>query len=197
MRYLFVLILLSKLFLVQENPVDILKKVQSKYADATDFSVELTQFVNSSNPIKGKLFIKQKDFYRIELPNQIIISDGKTFWNYNKKQNKVIVDNFQKSNDNIFSFNYLLFEVPYNSNISLSSQNGLKKLILNPKDVSFPFRKIEILINYNFLVKRVNAVDNSGVAFEINFDNYRFNQNLKSELFVFNPAEGTKVIDLR
>jgi chaperone LolA len=190
-------ILFINVILGQTNPVELLKSVQNRYKSVDDLTVNFTQTVNSSNPKRGKLFFKQTESYRIELSNQIIISDGKTFWNYNKNQNKVIIDNFQKSNDNIFSINYLLYEVPSRSNVASSSDGSLKRLILNPKEASFPYRKIELWVGSDYLIKQVIATDNTGSTYEILFEQYELNKKLNTDLFGFNASKGIKVIDLR
>lgn len=188
---------IAKVLCAQPNPVELLKSVQDRFKSINDLSVDITQTVNSTDSKKGKLYFKQSESYRLELANQIIITDGKTFWNYNKKQKKLIIDNFQKSNDNIFSINYLLFEVPNKSNISASTEGNLRKLILNSKEGSFPYVTIELLISPDNLVRQVKAIDNARITYEVKFDNYVLNQNLKDDIFSFKPAEGIKVIDLR
>ncbi len=198
MRKLFYLvIILSQTFYAQSNPVELLKSVQDKFKQIKDLYVSITQTVNSQNSRTGKLYYKQPDSYRLELTNQIIVTDGITFWNYNKKQKKLIVDNYEKSNDNIFSINYLLFEIPTKANVSSTTEDGFDKLILNSKEASFPYNKIELLIEQNKLIRKVKAIDNTGTSYEIIFDKYFINQNLKTDLFIFKPTEEVKVIDLR
>jgi outer membrane lipoprotein-sorting protein len=140
---------------------------------------------------------KQPESYRLELDNQIIVTDGKTFWNFNKKQKKLVIDNFEKSNDNIFSINYLLFEVPYKSNIASDNDGKMEKLILKSKEASFPYNTIEIWIDKNKLISQVRAIDNTNTSYKIIFGKYLLNQNLKSDLFSFKPTDEVKVIDLR
>ena len=45
----------------------------------------------------GKFLFKKENQLRLELKNLIIVSDGKTNWNYNKKQNKVIITNYDEN----------------------------------------------------------------------------------------------------
>lgn len=193
----FYILLFAEVFYAQSNPVDLLKSVQEKFKEIRNLSADIIQTVNSDNPRQGKLFFKKPESYRLEISNQIIITDGKTFWNYNKNQKKVIIDNYQKTEDNIFSINYLLFDVPNKSNISSSVDGEFKKLTLKSKETSFPYLTIELWIDSDRLIKKVKAIDNSGTSYEIQFNRYNINQNLRTDLFSFNPPEGTKVIDLR
>ncbi len=197
MRLLFAIFFLARVFYAQPNPVELLKSVQEKFKQIKDLSVEITQTVNAENARNGKLMFKQPESYRLELDNQIIVTDGKTFWNFNKKQKKLIIDNFEKSNDNIFSINYLLFEVPYKSNITSENDGKMEKLILKSKEASFPYNTIEIWIDKNKLITKVKAIDNTNTSYEILFGKYLLNQNLKSDLFSFKPTDEVKVIDLR
>lgn len=195
--FLFTIIVLIQTFYAQSNPVELLKSVQDNFKQIKDLTVGITQTVNSENAVTGRLMFKQPDSYRLELNNQIIITDGKTFWNYNKRQKKLIVDNFKKSNDNIFSIHYLLFEVPAKSNLSSDSEGGFDKLVLKSKEASFPYNTIELLIDKNKLIRQVKAIDNTGISYEILFGKYNLNQNLKKETFSFKPTEEDKIIDLR
>ncbi len=195
--FLFSIIVLLQTFYAQSNPVELLKSVQDNFNRIKDLTVGITQKVNSEKELTGRLMYKQPDSYRLELTNQIIITDGKTFWNYNKRQKKVIVDNFEKSNDNIFSINYLLYEVPAKSNLSASYEGGFDKLVLKSKEASFPYNTIELWIDQNKLIRQVKATDNTGISYKIVFDKYSLNQNLTNEIFNFKPTEEVKVIDLR
>jgi chaperone LolA len=190
-------IFITGIIYAQSNAVDILKSVQNKFRQINNLNVEITQTANSEIPLRGKLFFKQPDSYRLELSNQIIITDGKTFSNFNIKQKKLIISNFEKSNDNIFSINYLLFEVPAKSNVSATVDGKLDKLTLKSKEASFPYQFIEIWVDRDKLIRKVRAVENTNTSYEIVFGQYNINQNLKSDIFNFNPPEGTKIIDLR
>lgn len=197
MKLFFLIIFISKIIYCQNNPVELLKTVQNKYKNIKDFSSDIKQSINTEKAITGKLFFKNPESYRIDLPMQLIISNGKTLWNYNKKQNKLIIDNYQKTNDNIFSINYLLFDVPAKSNVSSAMDNKFKKIILIPKDIALPYQRIEITLNENNLISKILAIDNTDITYQISFENYKLNQKFQTEFFEFSATEGIKVIDLR
>ena len=96
-------IILASIFIIasfsysiaQENANEVLKNIQDKYDSINDLSAQLTQSVNQKVNLKGKVFYKKENNLRFEFDNMLIISDGETSWNYNKKQDKVIITNYE------------------------------------------------------------------------------------------------------
>ena len=87
-------ILLLLLFLMQpvfSQNSRLLKNLQSSFDSLKDFSADFVQLNNGKVNIEGKFFFKKENKLRLELKNLIIVSDGKTNWNYNKRQKKVIM----------------------------------------------------------------------------------------------------------
>jgi len=180
-----------------QDAESVLKSLQKKFDSINDLSVEVTQKSNSKSVLTGKMFFKKENNIKIEFPNQTIVTDGKTSWNYNKKTNKVIISNYDDAGSDFLSINYLVYQFPTECNLSLSEENGMQVLILNPKSQQNNFGTIKLFITKDNLISKATIVSQTGGLIEVSFGNYKLNPKLSDSLFSFTPPEGTTVIDLR
>ncbi len=181
-----------------QNDADkVLNDLQTKFDTIKDLSVEFTQSSNGKNKLIGTLFIKKENKLRIETDNLIVITDGTTSWNYNKKENKVIISNYDNSDPGVFSINELVYELPAQSDIELSNENGQNVLTLTPNSYEYSFDSVKLWLNEDNLISKVELNDATMGKANVRFSNYQLNQNLKDSEFSFTPPEGSRIIDLR
>ena len=180
-----------------QDAESVLKSLQKKFDSINDLSVEVTQKSNSKSVLAGKMFFKKENNIKIEFPNQTIVTDGKTSWNYNKKTNKVIISNYDDAGSDFLSINYLVYQFPTECNLSLSEENGMQVLVLNPKSKQNNFEMIKLFITKDDLISKATILSQSGALTEVSFNNYKLNPKLSSSLFSLTPPKGTAVIDLR
>src|SRR5512139_3625561 len=98
---LFILSFTISTSIAQSEAQELLKKIQDKFDSITDLSAKITQLVNGKTNLKGKAFYKKANNLRFEFENMVIVSDGETSWNFNKKQNKVIITNYDTEGNKI------------------------------------------------------------------------------------------------
>ena len=192
-----VIILLVFPFVFAQNGNLLLKRIQDKYSSILSFSADFTQYSQNSKKLTGKLFYKKENNLRIETGSSTIVSNGSTNWNYNRKQNKVIITSYDDSDPSMFSFNKIIFDFPSGSKVETDG-NDNNVLILTPDENSdLNFAQVKLWINNDDLVKKIEITgkDNSQITIELS--NYKMNQNLSDSQFSFTPPEGSRVIDLR
>jgi outer membrane lipoprotein carrier protein len=198
-------IILASIFIIasfsfsiaQENANEILKNIQNKYDSINDLSAQLTQSVNQKVNLKGKVFYKKENNLRFEFDNMLIISDGETSWNYNKKQDKVIITNYENEGNKILSIRQIIFEYPEDCELSTFEAEGKKGLELIPKDDTFSFTSVKLLIDSEYLITKVLIDDPATGKIQIDLSDYQLNKNLPESYFSFTPSEGSQVLDLR
>lgn len=191
-----ILIFLFLQFFIGAQDSDKLKSLQDKFESIRDLSVNIMQKSGGAEILSGKLYYKNGNKFNLDLKNNIIVSDGSTIWNYNKRENKVIINAVDKSDPSYFSFNTFVYDFPSQCVIS-SEQNG-EVLVLAPKTNSeLNFVKAKLWINKDNLVSKVLLEGTGAGNTEINFSNYRLNQNISESQFNFIPPEGSTIIDLR
>jgi outer membrane lipoprotein-sorting protein len=191
-------ILFSVSFIIaQENASVLLKNIQDKFNSITDLSAQINQSVNDKVNLKGKVFYKKENHLRFEFENALIISDGETSWNYNKKQDKVIITDFDTEGNKILSIRELIFEYPENCKMNAFESESSKVLELIPLEDTFSFKSVKLFIDSEYLITKVLVDDPATGNIQLELSTYKINQNLPDSYFQFSPTEGSQVIDLR
>ena len=180
----------------QDNGNELLKAVQSKYNSINSLSVNFTKSSGNKEDFSGKLYLKKENKLRIELKNNTIITDGETFWNYNKKENKVIINNYDAEEPTELSINNFIQVYPSKSNVTSGEEGNYKTLTLEPKTAELNFDRAKLYINNDNLVEKVLIDNNNGESI-ITLSGYKLNQDIPESEFTYSPAKGIKVIDLR
>ena len=174
-----------------------LKSLRQKFNSITDISAEFTQSSNGRANLSGKFFYKKKNNLRLELKNLVIMSDGETSWNYNKKENKVIISSYDENDPSILSLTKIINEYPQRCTVDLQKDNGKNILVLTPKSTGINFKSVKIWIGPEDLIQKMEVLDLNNTAIQISFSNYQLNKKLPNSFFTFTPPKGSKVIDLR
>ena len=176
----------------------LLRDLQDKFNEVKDLSAEFKQSTGGRAVVSGKFLFKKEDKLRIEFKNSILVSDGSTNWNYNQKENKVIISKNDDSNASPFSLQKVIFDYPKECMVSSEMDDGTEVLILTPnKESSIGYSLIKIWLNNENLIIRIILKDKADNQIQIDFSKYKVNQKIADSKFSFTPPEGSKVIDLR
>ena len=198
MIYLLIFILIyNNHSIAQENASVLLKNIQDKFDSINDLSAQITQSVNGQVNLKGKVYYKKENHLRFEFKNILIVSDGETSWNYNEKQNKVIITNYENEGNKILSIRQIIYEYPDDCELSTYELEGYKVLQLIPKDNTFSFNSIKLFIDEDNLITKALIDDPAAGSIQLDLSNYQINKNLEDSYFSFSPPEGSQIIDLR
>ncbi len=183
--------------IAQENANTVLKNIQDKFDSINDLSAQIVQSVNDKVNLKGKVFYKKVNHLKFEFDNMLIVSDGETSWNYNKKQDKVIITDYDTEGNKILSIRQIIFEYPEDCELNTFESEGKKGLELIPKDDTFSFNSVKLFIDSEYLITKVLVDDPATGIIQIDLSNYQLNKNLPDSYFSFTPPEGSQVLDLR
>lgn len=181
----------------QSDAEELLKKVQNKFDTITDLSADITQSVKGKTNLSGEVYYKKTDKLRFEFNNILIVSDGETSWNYNKKENKVIITSYDDESTNHLSIDKMIYEYPSKCDISTYEFEEQKILVLKPKTSSLNFNSVKLWVDVNNLITKALFDDPAAGLVQIDLSNYKLNQNLPLSKFSFTPPEGSQIIDLR
>ena len=180
-----------------QNAESVLKSLQNKFDSITDLSTDVAQKSNGKTSLSGKMFFKKENNLRIEFGNQTIVADGKTSWNYSKKDKKVIISDYDEAGSGLLSINYLVYQYPSECDLSLSSDGSKQILNLKPKSKKNNLGEVKLYITNENLIDRAVISNPATGTIEVSFSNYKLNQNLSDSKFSFIAPEGTTVVDLR
>jgi len=183
--------------IAQDDTKVVLKNIQDKFNSITDLSAQITQSVNGQVNLKGKVYYKKENNLRFEFKNILIVSDGETSWNYNEKQNKVIITDYENEGNKILSISQIIYDYPDDCELSTYELEGKMVLQLIPKDDTFSFNSIKLFIDDNNLIIKALIDEPATGSIQLDLSNYKVNKNLPDSYFSFSPPEGCQVLDLR
>jgi len=180
-----------------QNAESVLKSLQNKFDSITDLTADVAQKNNGQSNLTGKMYFKKENNIRLELGNQTIVADGKTSWNYNKKNKKVIISDYDEAGSGLVSINYLVYQYPSECDLSLSTEGTSQILNLKPKSKKNNLGEVKLYISKENLIDKAVISNPASGTMEVSFSNYKLNQNLPDAKFSFTEPEGTTVVDLR
>jgi outer membrane lipoprotein-sorting protein len=184
------------LFFYQTENLNLVEKLQNKFESIKYLSADFTQNYNSESTLNGKFYFKKEDNYRIELPNNIIISDGSTIWNNDKKRDRVVISNLDED-PLAFSLNDYIFTYPKKCEAFEEKNNNGYVLNLSAVNSDLNFKIAKLWINENYLIDKIEVVDFNNNSFLLYFKNITVQNVLDNSLFIYQGNPKTKIIDLR
>jgi len=200
MRKIFILLFLSFSFAYSQSAENIFSKIQQGFSEIKSMSADYSSGVNMlGNPeviSKGKFYYKKEKMIRVEFPGMIILSDGKNFWNFNERQNRVIIQSLEENNS-ILDLTKLLFEYPKDCYISLGDNEKYINSVELVSKSKIDFDRIFVGADEGYQIKYIKIIDSSENEYSFKFSSVKINLILKKDLFIFTKPEGVKVIDFR
>ncbi len=194
--------LIFPIMLFSQNADDIINKVQKKFDKIDNMKAKFSQTIyttQSAKPLSfiGEFYYKKEDSFRITLPNREIISDGKSVWNYNEKENQVIVSEAE-FDEASFSLKEIIYTYPKKCDLTLlESKSGNYYIEAIPRDLELNFKEVYLTINNKYLLNKVEIVGFNNMKFIFELFSIKLNQNIDNSIFQFHPSDEVEIIDLR
>ncbi|MBN1350859.1 outer membrane lipoprotein carrier protein LolA [candidate division KSB1 bacterium] len=186
---------------------DIVNKVKKSYNKQNNIAVEFKQIfewklAGKTRETTGKLFIKDKNKYRIEMPQQTIVTDGKTLWQYSMANQQVLIDVIQEKDENQLP-SKMLFRYSEDYNVKLIGSevfNGLPCYVLQltSKTGDNFIQEMKTWIDKaSWLTRKIENQDINGNLNTYIIQAITTNIKLQESLFTFKTPEGVQEVDLR
>ncbi len=204
-----VLLVLSAATLAAKGPSadEIMKKVQKKISSAKVVEADFVQVFEWSvagerQEFQGKIWIGQKDAFRIETPEQLIVSDGKSVWTLDKVNRQVIVDYLNPEEETYLPRQLSLqFSRKYSAKLEGKEKIGGQELYhisLRSKDPDVFIQQFDLWIDAsNYIVRKIAYLDANENRTVYEIKRVRFLQRYDPALFQYSVPEGVEVVDLR
>jgi outer membrane lipoprotein-sorting protein len=203
-KYLFFLLLTASVIYPQ-TANQIIKRLQNKFNSIGNFTANFSQSqLNSEGSEQGKssgtLAYKRKNKFIVTLKNQVIVSDGQTVWNSDKRFNRVVISNLT-DDPTTFSLERFVFYYPPLCRLKLvkddPASKGEEHIELTPKDQDMEFKFVKIWLSSDDMISRLEVLDLGDIRYSFQFSDLKINQELSDSRFTFYPPKGMKIIDLR
>lgn len=200
----------AKILFAQYDPkaLEVLDAMSKKYkavpAFEANISYTLTNEVEKINEeFKGKMVVKG-DKYRLILPEQEVINDGKTLWTYLPEAKEVNIDNFDPTSDDLNPSK--IFEV-YKKGFKYlhmgdATEAGVLCDVVDlvPEKKDAQYFKIRMNISKkDKSIQNFTMFDKSGNRYKYTISKFTANATITDAYFTFDASKypGVEVIDLR
>lgn len=151
-----------------------------------------TQDTTSSS---GEIWVG-RDRYKVRTPNQTVVVDGETSMVYNESRNRVIISEYEPSEDD-FAPSRILSGIDSTFTVSRQDeQEDTIALLLTSDDPFAIYQRVEIILSPSLNPQRIEALDPADNKIITHFENGRFIKT-KQGMFQLNYPEEAEVIDMR
>ncbi|MBC7185482.1 MAG: outer membrane lipoprotein carrier protein LolA [Calditrichaeota bacterium] len=184
----------------------VVRKVRATFESLKTMRARFTQtfewqLVGESQKTAGTLAAAKGDRYRIETEDQLIVTDGKTVWNFSKANKQVIVDELGKTADAPLMRDLMLrYAEGYTAVLKGQEAIGGSDCFvveLRPKGEEF-ITAVTLWVDGKLWVPlRVRQVDVNDNVNVYELQDVELNVTLPPGLFTFEPPAGAEVIDMR
>lgn len=193
--------------LAQEKAEEIVSKVRDMYEKLESLQGEFEQqytwsLAGETQVLNGTLYLKKGDRYRIETPNQLIITDGKTVWTYSPDKMQVYIDHLSKSKENPLPRDLLIkYTRDFRPQLLRSEKfenSDCYVIKLTPSDDHSFVESVTAWIDKStWLAIRIEQIDINDNRTTYVLKNVSRNIKLSDALFTFNIPADTEVVDMR
>ncbi len=202
-KFLCLLFLAFGLNAQANEATNLLVKLQEKFDSietiASDFNQAFAlESGEQTSGINGKFYYKRVGHFRIELSKQVLISNGKSVWNYTKEKKRVVVSNIEDDPSSV-SLDKIVNEYPKNCDVKLLQKNSEGGFVLEfiPLNGKINFQSAKLFVGSDFIIDQIEIVDFNNMKMRFTLSTTKINSPIDDSNFLFTPTEGIKVIDLR
>lgn len=178
-------------------------KLVEKYSGLKSLSTKFS--IDGNYRVTGSIRAKKGNKYLLDLGNRIVVSNGKTLWNYSKRSNNVVISKFDESNMDFsieqFFFNYLLAYIPTELKSESKSKGDFYYILrIEPENKE----KMLLGVNYidikydpkNYNIIGLNIAEGNQIQYW-RLEDFKINPVLNDSLFEFTPPKDAEIIDMR
>lgn len=202
-----VLFLSATVVNAQEKAETIVAKIRQTYEKLESLRGEFEQqytwsLAGETQTLNGTLYLKKGDRYRVETPNQMIITDGKTGWPYPLDKKQVLVDRLEKSKENPLPRDLILkYTHDFKAKLLRSEKVGAADcyvLALTPREEEAYVQSVTAWIDKTtYLAPRIEQIDINDNKTIYLLKNVQRNTPIADELFTFKIPADAEVVDMR
>jgi len=186
---------------------EIIKKVQQRLQSAKLVEAQFVQVFQWSvagerQEFQGKIWLGPHDAFRIESADQLIVSDGKDVWTYDKVNKQVIIDHLNPDQENYLPRQLSLrFARTYKANLLGKEDLSGRKVYhmqLQSKNPDVFIRRFDLWVDpSSWIVRKLSYLDANENVTTYVIRSIRFLQKSDGSLFQFSVPKGVEVVDLR
>ena len=183
-----------------QNADAVARRLQSRYRALGALRAEFVQTLGTSR-LSGTLTVSG-NAYRIELPDQTLVTDGRTMWSYSRSDHQVVVQDYDAARlgfsiGQVFTDYLSVFRV---TGATTATVGGVRHdvLALVPRERGSTVRDATLYVRSSDAIPtRVRVRDVNGRSLSFDLRNVQLNPRLPRGTFAFRAPAGAEVVDLR
>lgn len=190
----------------EDDAAALLDRVHQTYDAADGLRATFIQrtrspFSSDTVALEGSLLLRGTQ-YRIETPQQTLVTDGTTTWIYNPETNQVIVNDYVNDEsvitpDEIFT-DYLERYRIVSARTASAEEHALVAIDLTADAASAFYTDATVYVNRDTaMLARVQLDDQNGTTTIFQLDDIQLNPSFPDDAFTFQPPPDADVVDLR
>ena len=190
------------------SPAGLLKDLRQRYRQVRTLKAhfkEVFQWELTGETVvrEGSLAVAAENRFRIDTPDQLVVSDGQVISRFNKARNQVIIEAAVESGAGMLPNRLLLdfadqFRATGAEELAVSEKPGFR-LELTAEDPEALLLKEAVVwaTAGDLTIHRLKLTDLNGNTTTYQLSEIELNQPLDSSLTIFTPPPGAEVFDLR
>jgi chaperone LolA len=185
----------------------LLRAVQQRYEAAGTLTATFTQTLTSdltdgTRRVRGRLQAATGNRFRVDMPQETLVSDGQTTWVYNDAERQVLLNDYREDD---VGFSPEDFFRDFTDRYDVVAQTSERRrgmphtvLTLRPTAPDAGFRTMRLWVRDDdraITKLRLDTRDGATITFVLT--DVVLGADLPPETFTFEPPEGAEVVDLR
>ncbi len=191
----------------QYNTTDadaVFTRVRQQFSESESIKAQFfTRAPETKQMLRGTLLVKKGNKFALDFNGRVITCNGKTIWNYEPAQKKVIISDFKNTPATISPEKlFLSFPKTYKPSVvqESASEGRLLRLTLEPstpRDAVGGMQQVVMRLVPETLKLRELLISDGSTVYQWTMTDLKLQAGLKDEQFEFVPPQGTHSIDLR
>lgn len=183
-----------------QTPEAIARRLQQRYGALESLQASFVQTAGGQR-LQGTLSVRD-DAFRLDLGDQVLVTDGGTLWSYSRDDAQVVVDRYEParvgfSPGQLFTDYLDVFRVTAATKARISGVEH-DVLTLRPRQSGSSVRDATLYVRTSDAIPtRVRVHDTNGGTLAFDLRDVRRNVALPASTFRFDAPRGTEVVDLR
>ena len=183
-----------------QSPETVARRLQDRYGALESLRASFVQTAGGQR-LQGTLSVR-RDAFRLDLGNQVLVTDGGTLWSYSRDDEQVVVQDYDPARvgfsvGQLFTDYLDVFRVTAASRATIG---GVRHdvLTLRPRRSGSSVRDATLYVRSSDAVPtRVRVHDTGGGTLAFDLRDVERNVRLPASTFRFSAPSGTEVVDLR
>jgi outer membrane lipoprotein carrier protein len=188
-----------------QSASEVVDRLKARFDETGVFSASFRQTVDDSfgnsgraTTLSGSILVGTHG-YRVEMPDQIVVTDEITTWVYLIRDQQVIINDYVED-DGSFSPSQFIGDGAdrYDARFADVSSADHYVVVLTPQSPDSYIETATLWVRKgDYIVARIDVVDVNGASIQFEMSNVNFRPEVPDNAFQFDIPEGIEVIDLR